>query len=164
MHPAVCWSCTWASELTFRSNALELWNVPGIAFAFWPDGLTAEARQCRLTHSGGIYERICGKTRPLQRLALPSAAYWDPKHYEQDLAGIWYRSWVLVCRTADIAQPLEYRTISIGTQEIVILRDETGALRAFHNTCRHRGSQLCRQEHGRLKARLITCPYHAWSY
>ena len=95
---------------------------------------------------------------------LPSAAYWDPKHYEQDLAGIWYRSWVLVCRTADIAQPLEYRTISIGTQEIVILRDETGALRAFHNTCRHRGSQLCRQEHGRLKARLITCPYHAWSY
>ena len=44
------------------------------------------------------------------------------------------------------------------------LRDETGELRAFHNTCRHRGSQLCQESEGRLKARLITCPYHAWSY
>ncbi|MGX7873351.1 aromatic ring-hydroxylating oxygenase subunit alpha [Mesorhizobium sp. ORM6] len=32
------------------------------------------------------------------------------------------------------------------------------------NTCRHRGSQLCQESEGRLKARLITCPYHAWSY
>ena len=45
-----------------------------------------------------------------------------------------------------------------------MLRDDTGELRAFHNTCRHRGSQLCQESEGRLKARLITCPYHAWSY
>ena len=45
-----------------------------------------------------------------------------------------------------------------------MLRDEQGELRAFHNTCRHRGSQLCRESEGRLKARLLTCPYHAWSY
>ncbi|ODT18384.1 MAG: ring-hydroxylating oxygenase subunit alpha, partial [Mesorhizobium sp. SCN 65-12] len=51
-----------------------------------------------------------------------------------------------------------------GTQEIIVLRDETGMLRAFHNTCRHRGSQLCQESAGRLKARLLTCPYHAWSY
>src|SRR5262245_35608855 len=95
---------------------------------------------------------------------LRSASYWDARHYDQDLAAVWYRSWVLACRSKDIAAPLEYRTLSLGTQEILILRDETGVLRAFHNTCRHRGSQLCRQENGRLKARLITCPYHAWSY
>ena len=45
-----------------------------------------------------------------------------------------------------------------------MVRDETATLRAFHNTCRHRGSQLCTTESGRLKARLLTCPYHAWSY
>ncbi|TIS11703.1 MAG: aromatic ring-hydroxylating dioxygenase subunit alpha, partial [Mesorhizobium sp.] len=49
-------------------------------------------------------------------------------------------------------------------QEVVVLRDEAGSLRAFHNTCRHRGSQLCLESEGRLKARLLTCPYHAWSY
>ncbi|MBZ9895321.1 MULTISPECIES: aromatic ring-hydroxylating dioxygenase subunit alpha [unclassified Mesorhizobium] len=95
---------------------------------------------------------------------LPSAAYWDAGAYQQDLDAIWYRSWLLVCREAELAHPLDFRTFRVGTQEIVLLRDETGELRAFHNTCRHRGSQLCQVSEGRLKARLITCPYHAWSY
>ncbi|MER8484213.1 aromatic ring-hydroxylating dioxygenase subunit alpha [Mesorhizobium sp. M1322] len=95
---------------------------------------------------------------------LPSSAYWDIEAYQRDLDAIWYRSWLLVCREADLAQPLAFRTFRVGTQETVVLRDETGVLRAFHNTCRHRGSQLCQESEGRLKARLITCPYHAWSY
>lgn len=95
---------------------------------------------------------------------LPSSAYWDSEAYQRDLEAIWYKSWLLVCREADLAQPLAFRTFRVGTQEIVVLRDDTGELRAFHNTCRHRGSQLCQESEGRLKARLITCPYHAWSY
>ncbi|MBZ9671808.1 aromatic ring-hydroxylating oxygenase subunit alpha [Mesorhizobium sp. ES1-3] len=96
--------------------------------------------------------------------SLPSSAYWHQENYQRDLDAIWYRNWLLVCREADLAQPLAFRTFRVGTQEILVLRDETGALRAFHNTCRHRGSQLCQESEGRLKARLITCPYHAWSY
>jgi len=95
---------------------------------------------------------------------LPSTAYHDPEAYRRDIEAIWYRNWVLVCRSAEIAEPLSFRTVRIGGQEIVVVRDETGTLRAFHNTCRHRGAQLCRESEGRLKARLITCPYHAWSY
>lgn len=95
---------------------------------------------------------------------LPSSSYWEADAYQRDLDAIWYRSWLLVCREADLAEPLAFRTIRVGTQEIIVLRDETGVLRAFHNTCRHRGSQLCQESAGRLKARLLTCPYHAWSY
>ena len=95
---------------------------------------------------------------------LPASSYVDAAEYARDLEAIWYRSWINVCREADIAEPLAYRVVTIGTQEILIVRDETGVLRAFHNTCRHRGSQLCTGEAGRLKARLVTCPYHAWSY
>ena len=95
---------------------------------------------------------------------LPSAAYWDVDIYQRDLEAIWYRSWLMVCRETDLAEPLAFRTFRIGSQEIVVLRDETGSLRAFHNTCRHRGSQLCQESAGRLKARLLACPYHAWSY
>ncbi|CAG1012055.1 MAG: aromatic ring-hydroxylating dioxygenase subunit alpha [Rhizobiaceae bacterium] len=95
---------------------------------------------------------------------LPSTAYYDPDAFRRDLTTIWQRNWVLVCRSADLAEPLSFRTARIGDQEIVVVRDETGALHAFHNTCRHRGAQLCRESQGRLKARLITCPYHAWSY
>lgn len=95
---------------------------------------------------------------------LPSTSYWDEACYRQDLDAIWYRNWIFICREADLAEPLAFRRFRIGTQEIFILRDETGTLRAFFNTCRHRGSQLCQQEAGRFKAKLITCPYHAWSY
>lgn len=102
----------------------------------------------------------------LRRLeeTLPSSAYVDPADYQRDLDAIWYRRWIMVCRAADIAEPLAYRVFTIGTQEVLVVRDETGALNAFHNTCRHRGSQLCQTTSGRLTARLLTCPYHSWSY
>jgi Rieske 2Fe-2S family protein len=95
---------------------------------------------------------------------LPASAYWDDAEYRRDLEAIWYRNWIMVCREADLAQPLAFRVFTIGDQQVLVLRDEHGDLRAFHNTCRHRGSQLCREPEGRLKARLLTCPYHAWSY
>src|SRR5262245_31770614 len=95
---------------------------------------------------------------------LPSAAYWDAANYDRDLESIWYRNWIMVCREADLSQPLAYRVFTIGSQQVLVLRDEHGELRAFYNTCRHRGSQLCRETEGRLKTRLLTCPYHAWSY
>ncbi len=95
---------------------------------------------------------------------LPASSYFEEAAYRKDLEAIWYRRWVHVCRDSDIAEPLAYRVFTIGDQEILVVRDETGTLRAFHNTCRHRGSQLCAAASGRLKARLLTCPYHAWSY
>lgn len=95
---------------------------------------------------------------------LPATDYLSVESFERDLDRIWYRDWIYVCREADIGHALDFRTFRIGTQPIVVLRDETGVLRAFYNTCRHRGSELCSAAEGRLKARLLTCPYHAWSY
>ena len=40
-------------------------------------------------------------------------------------------------------------------------RDETGALRAFHNVCRHRGTQLV---DGDCRVKRLRCPYHSWTY
>jgi Rieske 2Fe-2S family protein len=95
---------------------------------------------------------------------IPSSHYHDPDRYRLELDRIWYRDWIMVCRAADLPQALSWRVFTIGTQQVLVLRDEHGELRAFHNTCRHRGSQLCAGTEGRLKARLLTCPYHAWSY
>jgi Rieske 2Fe-2S family protein len=102
----------------------------------------------------------------LRRLepTLPSDAYVRPEAFQRDLDTIWYRNWLMVCRSVDLAEPLSFKVFEIGTQQVLVVRDETGELRAFHNTCRHRGSQLCQASEGRLKARLLTCPYHAWSY
>ncbi|TIT49167.1 MAG: aromatic ring-hydroxylating dioxygenase subunit alpha, partial [Mesorhizobium sp.] len=53
---------------------------------------------------------------------LPSSAYWDQESYKRDLDAIWYRDWLLVCREADLAQPLAFRRFRIGTQDILVLR------------------------------------------
>ena len=45
---------------------------------------------------------------------------------------------------------------------MILVRDLKGTIRAFHNTCRHRGSRICAAEKG-AAVRLV-CPYHQWSY
>ena len=95
---------------------------------------------------------------------LPSRYYFDPAHHARELEAIWFRDWLYVCPAVALAEPRSWRTFEIGDQSVVILRDEDGTLRAFHNTCRHRGSVLCKGEEGRLKFKRLVCPYHNWAY
>jgi len=106
------------------------------------------------------------KRSPLTRLeaGLPAAWYRDPAHYEHELEAIWYRGWIAALREEEIPAPGDWRTIRLGTQSIVVLRDESLAIKAFHNVCRHRGSVLCTEEAGRFERARIVCPYHAWTY
>jgi len=104
--------------------------------------------------------------KALQRLepGLPARWYYDPAHYARELEVFWYGRWIAVARTGELAAPGDWRVVRIGTQSLVIVSGEKGKLRAFHNTCRHRGSVLCTEEAGNFARRRIVCPYHAWTY
>ena len=95
---------------------------------------------------------------------LPADAYFDPRQYERELQRIWYRNWVYVGRSSDLARARSFRTFEIGDQRILLVRDEQRGLQGFYNTCRHRGAALCREPEGMLRAGTIVCPYHAWVY
>jgi glycine betaine catabolism A len=103
-----------------------------------------------------------GLTRAVD--GLPACWYYDPAHHARELAAIWYRNWIYVCRSSEMATPRSYRTFAIGDQSLLLVRDELGVLRGFHNTCRHRGAELCRDQQGRLPPAGIVCPYHSWRY
>jgi len=107
------------------------------------------------------YQRI-----PLMRLepSIPASYYYDARHYERELEAFWYAMWVVAGREEEVPNPRDYKVVKIGTQGILIVRDLDGQLRAFHNTCRHRGSILCTDEAGTLRSRRIVCPYHSWTY
>ena len=45
---------------------------------------------------------------------------------------------------------------------MLVIRGDDGHVRAFHNVCRHRGSQICRTDTGHVRA--LVCPYHSWTY
>lgn len=93
---------------------------------------------------------------------LPRAAYLDRDWYAREQATLWRRQWVAVGRVSDFA-PGTMTRVRVGDAPAIVCRAADGALSAFHNTCRHRGAELCRNESQPL-GRLITCPYHAWSY
>ncbi len=95
---------------------------------------------------------------------LPADVYFDPRQYERELQRIWYRNWVYVGRSSDVAAARAFRTFDLGDQRVLLVRDDQGVLRAFHNTCRHRGAALCRETSGVLRTGNIVCPYHAWVY
>ena len=98
------------------------------------------------------------------RQSMPNSYHYDPDHYKRELDVIWYKMWINVCRADEVATPRDYKTFTVGDQNIVVTRDLKGDLRAFHNTCRHRGSILCTETEGRFEGGSIVCPYHAWTY
>ena len=95
---------------------------------------------------------------------LPATWYYDPAHYQRELEAFWYRKWIAVIREEELPGAGDWRVVALGTQKLILLKDEAGRLRAFHNTCRHRGSVLCTEDHGRFPRGRIVCPYHAWTY
>lgn len=95
---------------------------------------------------------------------LPATAYFDPARHALELQKIWYRSWIYLCRKESLPETGSYKTFQVGDQNLLLLRDGEGEIRAFHNTCRHRGSRLVRQPEGKLKAKALACPYHLWLY
>jgi Rieske 2Fe-2S family protein len=96
--------------------------------------------------------------------SLPAAWYYDPAQYSRELEAVWYRDWICVGRAEDLREPGDYVVVMIGDESLILTRDREGGLRAFHNTCRHRGTILCTTLRGRFANGRIVCPYHAWSY
>ncbi|SFD68516.1 aromatic ring-hydroxylating oxygenase subunit alpha [Roseivivax sediminis] len=98
--------------------------------------------------------------QPGHSLARPF--YTDPGLYEVDLARIWYRDWLMTAVSAEIPKTGNYVTRQIGAYSVIVVRGADGIARAFHNSCRHRGSRICSAAKG-SNPKLV-CPYHQWTY
>lgn len=94
--------------------------------------------------------------------SLQQPFYNDPDFYRLDLELIWYRDWLFVGHDCEIAKPGSFFTVQVGDYPVVVVRGRDGVIRAFHNSCRHRGSRVCTTDRG-TSARLV-CPYHQWTY
>ena len=96
--------------------------------------------------------------------SLPASWYYDAGQYQKELSAIWQRNWLYLCRSDALKEARAFKTYSIGDQNIFVLRTNEGALAGYYNVCRHRGSVLITEPEGRLKSKVITCPYHQWCY
>lgn len=94
--------------------------------------------------------------------ALEHALYCDPGVYQADLEGLFYREWIFAIPACELPKAGNFATLQVGAYPVVIVRGADGALRAFHNVCRHRGQRLCSKEVGNTPK--LVCPYHQWTY
>lgn len=94
---------------------------------------------------------------------LPRDAYLSPGWFGQEMRTVFSRQWVMAGRLADLPAGT-LRAVTVGDTPVLLARQPDGTLSAFHNSCRHRGSELCAAGQDRRLGRLITCPYHAWSF
>ena len=99
---------------------------------------------------------------PLDEMSLPGWLYHDPEFLEAEKRAFLRAAPQVVCHESEIAEPGAWRTLEYLGESIIVIRGDDGQVRAFSNVCRHRGSRLVDGEAGCSK--VLTCPYHAWSY
>ena len=109
-------------------------------------------------------EELASVFRPLgSSTGLPAAAYRSEEVFAWEVEHLFDGSWVCVGRSADLPDAGDQAAVSAGTETILLVRGNDGALRAFFDTCRHRGHQLL-QAGERVCRTTVMCPYHAWVY
>jgi len=100
--------------------------------------------------------------RDLQQGLLPLRIYNDPDIYHLEQRRIFARNWVFVAHESEIPFPGDYVLRYIGPDRWIVVRDDEGRIQVLFDSCRHRGTQLCRADRGNTSQ--FRCPYHGWTY
>jgi len=104
--------------------------------------------------------RDCAK--PVETsLSIPPVHYVSDEITDTEVAKIFRGGWIGVGRSDMVRKPGDFIALDIAGQNIILLRDESGQLRAHANTCRHRGTRLV---DGSGSCRGLRCPFHSWFY
>jgi choline monooxygenase len=93
---------------------------------------------------------------------LPAKWYADDAVFQAEKERILHRAWLYVGHAGQVAKPGDFITTRLGDIPVVVARDTEGALHAFANVCRHRGSEVVLECAGNRKT--LQCHYHGWTY
>jgi Rieske 2Fe-2S family protein len=92
---------------------------------------------------------------------LPGFIYTSKEIFQHEVDTIFMKEWLCVGRIEELAKPGDYLAVRIAREPALVCRNNEGQLRAFRNTCQHRGVEVVS---GQGNLSHFTCPYHAWMY
>ena len=95
-------------------------------------------------------------------LGLPTAAYRSQAVYDWETTRFFAGTWSCLGRLDDLLGPGQVRGVRVGGESVLLSREDD-EVRGFSNVCRHRGHELAPVGEA-FDARLVRCPYHAWTY
>jgi len=90
------------------------------------------------------------------------AIFTDRALYEQELSRVFATSWLFLGHVEQLKKAGEFFTTYMGEDPVIVTKDKNGVIRAFLNSCRHRGARVLRADEGITRG--FTCTYHGWSY
>lgn len=97
-------------------------------------------------------------------MSIIPEAYSCETFYRIEQDRVFGNSWVGVGCVDQLREPRSVIVAQVAGQSIIITRNREGELRAFYNTCRHRGAKMLADDCTKLKVNRIRCPYHSWAY
>jgi len=98
---------------------------------------------------------------PEVAVGLPPACYRDSDVQDDEVNRVFRNGWIGLGRSDIVVEPSSYAAMEIAAVPLILLRGQTGKLRCFANSCRHRGALLLQ---GPGSTRGIKCPFHGWNY
>jgi len=125
-----------------ENNVVETWTIDPDA-----DEKSLEAKQPFVDNGTGVLE--------------PSR-YYSREFMELEWEHMWTRVWLIAGVESDIPDPGDYLLYRIRNEEIIVVRQDDGSVKAFYNVCSHRGNRLVFNERGMLSQ--FTCAFHSWQY
>jgi choline monooxygenase len=93
---------------------------------------------------------------------IPGPWYVDERMAELERQTVFSKTWQVLGRAEQVANPGQFVTGVVAGEPIVAVRGQDGALRAFYNVCRHHAAKVVTEPCG--SASLLHCPYHGWNY
>ncbi len=93
---------------------------------------------------------------------IAAGRYTDPAFAALENDAVFGSAWLFATHVSEVAGPGDYRVVDLPVGPVVVVRGVDGELRAFFNSCRHRGAPVTRETCG--TAKLLVCQYHSWAY
>jgi phenylpropionate dioxygenase-like ring-hydroxylating dioxygenase large terminal subunit len=97
-----------------------------------------------------------------KQMDVPVSRYVDPRLYELENEHLWSKVWLLAGHVDELPEAGSYKLWTFAGREVILVRGKDRNIRAFFNSCRHRGAALVREPQGRQN--VFACKFHAWTY
>lgn len=98
----------------------------------------------------------------LERGEIDRRIFSDEQIFELEMKHIFGRAWLFLCHESQIPKKGDFFEAPMGRDNVLVVRQRDGGIKALLNTCTHRGNAVCRAEEGNVKN--FMCTYHGWTF
>jgi 3-phenylpropionate/trans-cinnamate dioxygenase alpha subunit len=98
----------------------------------------------------------------VERGEVDRRIFSDQEIYDAEMEQIFGRAWLFLCHETQVPKAGDFFEAPMGKDNVLVVRQKDGSLRALLNTCTHRGNAVCRAEEGNTKN--FMCTYHGWTF